>query len=87
MTDPLFDKGNNPHFILCSRICNETSSEYVKRRADEYTQLTNTHPGFQLDHETMKGGTLVWWEGKHIGYFSDHGMITEKKNPKNVRRR
>jgi hypothetical protein len=35
----------------------------------------------------MKGGTLVWWEGKHIGYFSDHGMITEKKNPKNVRRR
>jgi hypothetical protein len=83
MKDPLFVKsGHNLNFVLCSRMCNETPGEYAKRRFEEYKRLTTSHPGYLEDRTAMESGVLIWWEGQHIGYFSNQGLVAEKKNPK-----
>jgi len=69
-------------FILISRICGETPGEYRSRRDDEFSALKNRYPGAVEDREEMPGGVLLWHDGRHVGYASNHGMIVEKTNPK-----
>ena len=66
-------------FILISRICGETPAEYQKRAYDEWNQLKNRHPGWVEDTESMVNGTILWHEGRHVGYISMMGIRPEPK--------
>ena len=69
-------------FILISRICGEGPAEYSKRRFEEFTALKNRYPGAIEDPNEMPGGVMLWYEGRYVGYASNHGLTVEKTNPK-----